>query len=77
MDDYRMSSYELDVATSLGSGDLAKEYVRMRKRWSHEFSMEFVRVYRKISHLEEEVRVLQQELARLRAEHNRTERDEP
>jgi len=71
-----MSSYELDIATSLGSGDLAKEYVRMRKQWSHEFSMEFVRIYRKISRLEEEVGVLQEELDRLRAQQSRTARDE-
>lgn len=50
-----MSSYELDIASSLASADLAKEYVRMRKQWSREFSLELVRVYRKISRREEEV----------------------
>jgi len=70
-----VSSYELDIAGSLGSGDLAKEYVRMRKQWSHEFSMEFVRVYRKISRLEEEVGMLQQELDRLRAQETHISRN--
>ena len=69
-----MSSYELDIATSLGSGDLAKEYVRMRKQWSHEFSMEFVRVYRKISRLEEEVERLNRELEGLSTAKQNTER---
>ena len=62
-----MSSYELDAANFLGSGDLAKEYVRMRKQWSHEFSMELVRVYRKISRLQEEIEKLNREVESAKA----------
>jgi hypothetical protein len=72
-----MSSYDLDIASSLGFGDLAKEYVSMRKQWSEEFSMEFVRVYRRIRRLQEEVERLNRELDGLRAQQNRTPRDEP
>jgi hypothetical protein len=71
-----MSSYELDIASSLGSADLAKEYVRMRKQWSREFSLELVRIYRKISRLEEEVEKLHRELDRFRAQSARPAGDE-
>jgi hypothetical protein len=72
-----MSSYELDIASTLGSGELAKEYLRMRKKWSQEFSMEFIRVYRKISCLQEEVEKLRGELDGLRPKQNLTLGDEP
>jgi uncharacterized small protein (DUF1192 family) len=63
-----MSSYDLETASFLGSGEMAKEYVRMRKQWSHEFSMEFIRVYRKISRLQEEIERLNREVERVKAQ---------